>query len=103
MPVHHTRNDKRDTDDVPPLGAQTDGDRAELWRLSAMGTEFVAAIAGMLLLGLLLDRWWGTTPALTIIGAVVGLIGGGYNLIRNALQAEKKAAARRKHDQRNPD
>jgi len=96
MPVHHTRPKQNDPDDPPTVGAQTDKERAELWRLSAMGTEFVAAIVGMLVLGLLLDRWWGTTPVLTIIGSVVGLLAGGYNLIRQALQAEKKAAQRRK-------
>jgi len=97
MPVHHTRNDKPDPDDdaTPPIGAQTDIDRAELWRLSAMGTEFVAAIAGMLILGLLLDRWWGTTPVLTIIGSVAGLLGGGYNLIRQAIKAGQRATTKR--------
>jgi len=96
MPVHHTRNDKPEPEEKPIIGGQSDKDRAELWRLSAMGTEFVAAIAGMLLLGLLLDYWLGTSPVLTIIGAVAGLVGGGYNLIRQALAAEKKAAKRRK-------
>ena len=100
MPVHHTRRDRRDRDDSPTVGGQSDSDRAELWRLSAMGAEFVAAIVGALILGLLLDRWWGTTPVLTITGVVVGLLGGGYNLIRRALRAEKKAAARRDNDQR---
>ena len=95
MPVHHSKHKPDNSDENPVVGGQSDRDKAELWRLSAMGTEFVAAIAGMLLLGLLLDKWWGTTPVLTIIGAVVGLLGGGYNLIRQALQAEKKAAARR--------
>jgi F0F1-type ATP synthase assembly protein I len=96
MPVHHTRNDKPEPDPAPPIGAQSDRDRAELWRLSAMGTEFVAAIAGMLLLGFGLDYWWGTSPVMTVIGAVVGLVGGGYNLIRQALRAEQKASTRRK-------
>lgn len=99
MPVHHTRNhtsnDGQEPNEPPAIGGQSDKDKAELWRLSAMGTEFVAAIAGMLLLGLLLDYWLGTSPVLTIIGAVAGLIGGGYNLIRQALAAEKKAASRR--------
>ena len=95
MPVHHSKFEPEDHEENPVVGGQSDRDKAELWRLSAMGTEFVAAIAGMLILGLLLDKWWGTTPVLTIIGAVVGLLGGGYNLIRQALQAEKKAAARR--------
>jgi len=100
MPVHHTRNEPRSEDKAPssPVGAQTDRERAELWRLSAMGTEFVASIAGMLILGLLLDRWWGTTPVATIIGSVVGLLGGGYNLIRQAIKAEKKAV-QKKHKQ----
>jgi len=98
MPVHHTRNDQPEPEEAPVVGGQSDMDKAELWRLSGMGMEFVASIAGMLLLGLGLDYWWGTSPVLTVIGAVVGLIGGGYNLIRQALNAEKKAAAKRKHD-----
>ncbi|MCB9838068.1 MAG: AtpZ/AtpI family protein [Phycisphaeraceae bacterium] len=95
MPVHHTRTDKPEPEERSRIGGQSDKERAELWRLSMMGTEFVAAIAGMLILGLLLDRWVGTSPILTVIGAVVGLLGGGYNLIRQALAAEKKASKRR--------
>jgi len=95
MPVHHSRSDRPDNQDQSD-DAQLS--RTELWRLSAMGTEFVAAIAGMLLLGFLLDRWWGTTPVLTIIGSVVGLLGGSYNLIRQAINAGKKAPTSDKRD-----
>lgn len=60
-------------------------------RLAGMGLELVGAIAGMLLLGWLLDRWLGTDPWLTIAGVAVGAVGGMYNFIRTAQRETRRA------------
>lgn len=65
---------------------------SRLWRLSGMGSELAFGVIGMALLGFLLDRWLKTTPWIMLAGALLGVIGGGYNFIRKAL-AENKAAA----------
>lgn len=69
------------------------------WRLSGLGIEFVAGIAGFGLIGWLIDQWRGTMPLWTLIGAALGLIGGGYNFMRQAIKAGRAADAeyRRKH------
>lgn len=76
---------------VPQHGKQ-DGDGAsELWRLSGMGMEFVSAIAAGGVIGWLIDRWLGTQPRGVLIGLVVGILGGGFNLIKQAMAANRKA------------
>lgn len=61
------------------------------WRLSGMGLEFVSAVAGMAVVGWLIDRWAGTTPRWTIVGVVLGLVGGGYNFMAQAVRAGRAA------------
>jgi F0F1-type ATP synthase assembly protein I len=58
-------------------------------RYSGIGIEFVAAIAGFALLGYWVDRRWNISPWGLVIGAVLGLIGGMYNMIRESLGAFK--------------
>ena len=65
---------------------------SQLVRLSGMGTELAAAIIGMTLLGYLIDRWAGTLPWGVMGGAAVGILGGGYNFIRQARQVSRQAA-----------
>jgi len=69
--------------------AEKDGDRPSGLRFSGIGIEFVAAIAGFALVGYWVDRHWDTKPWGLVIGAVLGLIGGMYNLIRESLGAFK--------------
>lgn len=70
-----------------------------LWRISGMGFELLGAVLGMMLIGWLVDRWQGSSPRWTTVGAIAGLIGGGVNFIRKALALNKAAAAkyRREH------
>ena len=65
------------------------GDRPSWLRFSGIGIEFVAAIAGFALVGYWVDRHWDTKPWGLVIGAVLGLLGGMYNLIRESLGAFK--------------
>lgn len=62
--------------------------------LSGLGFELVGAVAGFTLLGYWWDRHFETAPWGLIVGIVLGLIGGMYNLIRKSLAASKREAVR---------
>jgi F0F1-type ATP synthase assembly protein I len=55
-------------------------------RYAGMGVELAGAIIGLTLLGYWIDRHYATEPAGVIIGAAVGIVGGLYNFIRQALR-----------------
>jgi len=56
-----------------------------------VGLELAAAVAGFTLAGYWIDRHYGSQPWGTIIGVVLGLIGGLYNLVKQSLQAAREA------------
>lgn len=66
--------------------------RAGWTRLAGIGFELVAAVGTFILVGYWWDRHYGTGPKGVIVGAVLGLIGGMYNLIRQSLLATREAA-----------
>jgi F0F1-type ATP synthase assembly protein I len=71
------------------------GDRNErpIWlKLSGVGFELAGAVAGFTLIGYWVDHHFGTRHWGLIIGLVLGLIGGTYNLVREAMKASKEAA-----------
>ncbi len=72
------------------------GERPTWLRFSAMGFEFAAAVAGLTLVGYWIDSHYETTPKGTVTGAVLGIVGGGYNLIRQSLTAVKEAEEQRR-------
>ena len=66
-------------------------DKKPTWvRHTGMGREFAAAVAGFALVGYWIDRHYDTSPSGVLIGAVLGLIGGTYNLVRESLAAFKR-------------
>ncbi len=70
--------------------------RSSWARLSGIGIELVAAIAGFTLAGYGWDRHFGTRPWGVLIGALLGLVGGMYNVIRQSLAAVREADPRTK-------
>lgn len=69
------------------MGSGSDNDAARrLWKLSAMGGELAFGIVGMVLLGLGVDYLAGTSPWGVVVGTVLGVLGAGYNFIRQALR-----------------
>lgn len=86
---------RTDPGETPPsANIRGSSESTRLWSIAGMGTELAGGIVGMLLLGFLLDWWLGSSPWLTIGGAVLGLVGGGYNFLRRALQASRDANLR---------
>ncbi len=71
---------------VPALAKDDDTNWA---RLAAMGLETAVGVALGLFIGRWLDDRYGWTPRATIIGALVGLAGGLYLLIREGIRANK--------------
>jgi F0F1-type ATP synthase assembly protein I len=69
--------------------AKGDEDRPSWLRFSGIGIEFAAAVAGFTLVGWWVDRHWNCSPWGVVTGAVLGLAGGMYNMIRKALGAFK--------------
>jgi len=64
--------------------------RSSWARLSSIGIELVAAVAGLTLAGYGWDRHFGTRPWGVLIGALLGLVGGMYNVIRQSLAAVRE-------------
>ncbi len=58
---------------------------SNLWMLSGLWMEMLASIIGLGLLGYGIDRWVGSFPWLTIIGTILGVIGGLYNAVKKAM------------------
>jgi F0F1-type ATP synthase assembly protein I len=61
-------------------------------RLSGLGIELVAAVAGFVAVGYWWDRHFGTSPWGIVGWGAAGLVGGMYNLIRQSLLAFKEEA-----------
>ncbi len=68
-------------------------------RPMGMGLELAAAVVGLTLLGLWIDRRWGTAPWGVVVCASIGFVGGMLNFIRAARRAAADAE-RRARDER---
>ncbi len=66
-------------------------------RLSGLGIELAAAVVGFTLAGYWWDRHFGTGPWGVLTGAILGMIGGMYNLIRQSLLATRNASSTKKN------
>ncbi len=57
--------------------------------VSAFAFSMLLTIAGLLIFGVMMDGWLGTTPLFTVIGGILGVFGGVYNLIRQIIRMEE--------------
>ena len=58
------------------------------WRYMGLGVELIGAVVILTLLGRWIDRRFQTDPWFTLAGALIGIVGGLYNLIKLALRTK---------------
>ena len=63
-------------------------------RYSGLGIEFAAAVVGFTLVGCWVDYHFQCRPWGVVVGVLLGLIGGFYNLIRQSLAAVREVERR---------
>lgn len=71
--------------------------------LAGLGIELAASVIGLTLLGLWIDRRWGTDPWGVVVCATIGFAGGMLNFVRSARRAAREAeerAAREREERR---
>lgn len=83
----------------PPM-ADKKRDRPTWIRFSGVGFEFTAAVVGFALIGYWIDYSWNSQPWGVLIGVVLGLVGGTYNLIRESTAAFKEFESKEAGDDR---
>lgn len=70
--------------------------RSQWMPYSSLGLEFAAAVAGFTLVGWWVDTRWQTAPTGLLTGAVLGLVGGGYNFLKSSMRALQEAEEERR-------
>lgn len=60
-------------------------------RHSGAGLELAGATAGLALAGYWLDGRFDTRPWGLLVGVFIGIVGGLYNLVKDAIRAQKDA------------
>jgi ATP synthase protein I len=58
---------------------------------AGIGLELAGAVAGFALVGYWIDRHFGSKPWGLVVGLVLGMVGGLYNLVRESLAATREA------------
>ncbi len=56
------------------------------------------ALVGFVLVGYWIDRRYDSAPKGVLIGAALGIIGGGYNMLRTALKVSRQVNREEKED-----
>lgn len=59
-----------------------------------MGFDFFGAVAGFTAVGYFIGRYYQRIDLGVLIGALLGVIGGGYNFLKTAMKATREAAER---------
>ena len=60
------------------------------YALMSVGITFALTMAGLVLLGLWLDRRLATTPLMTLIGTFGGMLLGGYWMYQRVIRSERR-------------
>lgn len=67
-------------------------DKSRSWiRHAGIGLELAGAVAGFALLGYWIDRHYASQPWGLVGGLVLGMVGGLYNMVKEALSATREA------------
>ena len=84
----------RRSEDCGDVGLLSGNKQSPAWLRSAgVGFELVASVVGFTLVGYWLERQFGWKPWGVLGGALVGIVGGLYNLVKTGLSAGREAEA----------
>lgn len=72
----------------PVAGKKSDRNASRKFRLAGLGLELAGAVIGGCLIGWYIDRQFETRYGL-ITGALIGIVGGMYNLLKQSLKTIK--------------
>ena len=67
---------------APRRASSADDEQRQKWAVAGAGLELAAGIGLFAGLGYLLDRWLGSLPWATVVGALLGMAAGMYQLIK---------------------
>jgi ATP synthase protein I len=73
-----------------PDRARENRERSIGWRMAGIGMQTSSEVVAGALLGWAADRWLGTSPRWTLVGAVAGIAVGLTSLIRGAAKANRE-------------
>ena len=71
------------------VAGMADEPQIDPWRFATVGLELVGAVALFIAIGYAFDRWQETSPWGMIGGAVLGIVGGLYKMIRDVLRVNR--------------
>lgn len=75
---------------MPPTNSdEASRQRSLMVRFAGMGVEFAAGIVVFVLVGYWIDSKLDSAPIGVVTGALLGCVGGMYNLIRNAIRLSR--------------
>ncbi len=69
--------------------------QVEISRYLGFGLTWALSTLLFLYLGTVADKWLGTEPALTVVGAFVGAVAGFYYMYRHLVDMQKRDQERR--------
>ena len=81
---------------------QPDYDRNRVGAYLGLGAGFTGSTLFFAWLGWLLDRYIGSTPAFTLLGAFVGGAAGFYYLVRRAMELQEGDRPKEQEDDTSP-
>jgi len=70
--------------------AKQSSEGSSQWKMAHMGLEFAGAALILALIGYYIDTRAGTAPWGAVIGLVLGVVGGMYRFIKEALAANRQ-------------
>jgi len=73
-----------------PSGSRERRENSIGWRMAGLGMQTSSEVVAGALVGWVIDRWAGTSPAGLLVGGIAGIVVGLSTLIRGAMRANRE-------------